>query len=408
MTDESRVVVTGLGIIAPIGSNVSAFRDALQNGTPGIRAIKNIAIDALSTKIAAEVTGFEPLGHFTSNDLMLLDRSAQLALVAAAEAVKDSGLDASVELGPRAAVVIGSGFGGATTIEESYFALFAEGRKRFHPYTVPKIMINAPASHISMRFGITGPSFAVASACASSNQAISQAFQLVRAGIVDVAITGGVEACLTAGSIRAWEALRVLTLDNCRPFSADRSGLVLGEGAALFVIESIEHARNRGANIHAEILGVGASSDAGNILTPTLKGPVAAIKSCLSDAKIEPEQVDYINAHGTGTVTNDATETKAIHAVFRESAKKLCISSTKSMHGHALGGAGAIELMGTILAIRDGFLPPTINFTKPDPECDLDYVPNEARQKKLRVALSNSFAFGGHNSVIAVRSPEYV
>jgi nodulation protein E len=254
-----------------------------------------------------------------------------------------------------------------------------------------------------MEHGITGPSFTVASACASANHAIGIAFHMVRSGAVDVAVTGGTEATITFGTMRGWDALRVMAPDTCRPFSRDRKGMVLGEGAAVAVIESLERARARGAEILAELVGFGMSSDAGDIVLPSAEGAAAAIKGCLADAGLAPEDIDYINAHGTGTAANDITETKAIHAVMGDHAKRLAVSSTKSMHGHALGAAGALELAATVIALREGFIPPTANFTEADPQCDLDYVPNQARQQRIDVAMSNSFAFGGQNAVLALR-----
>jgi len=258
-------------------------------------------------------------------------------------------------------------------------------------------------SHITMEHGLTGPSFTVASACASSNHAIGVAYQMVRSGMVEAAVTGGTEAVFCFGTFKAWEALRVMAPDTCRPFSKGRSGMVLAEGAGIFVLENLERAQARGAEILGEIIGFGMSSDAADIVLPSVTGASAAIKACLDDAGLNPDDVDYINAHGTGTVANDATETKAIRAVFGAAADKLAVSSTKSLHGHGLGAAGAIELAATLMAMKNGFIPPTANYVAPDPECDLDYVPNTARDGKIQVAMSNSFAFGGHNAVLAIR-----
>jgi nodulation protein E len=307
------------------------------------------------------------------------------------------------EIGHRAAAIIGTGVGGLTTLDESFHRLYAQGVKRTHPFTIPKLMISAAMSHITMEHGITGPSFTVASACASANHAIGVAYHMVRAGSVDVAVTGGTESVFTFGTIKAWEALRVMAPDMCRPFSRNRLGMVLGEGAAIFVLENRERAEARGAEILGEIAGFGMSSDAADIVLPSVIGAAAAMQACLTDGGLRPEDVDYINAHGTGTVANDATETKAIHAVFGDHARKLAVSSTKSMHGHALGAAGALELAATLIGMREGFIPPTLNYTEADPECDLDYVPNQARTARVNVAMSNSFAFGGHNAVLAVR-----
>jgi nodulation protein E len=333
----------------------------------------------------------------------LLDRCSQFAAVAARSAIKQSGLDFRNGLGLRTACIIGTGVGGMNTIDDTFFAVYAKGSKRVHPFSIPKMMINAPGAHITMEHGIQGPSFTVASACASANHAMGVAFHMLRAGTVSAAVTGGAECVFTDGTLKGWEALRVMAPDTCRPFSRHRKGMVLGEGAAMFVLEERSAAQARGAEILAELIGFGMTSDASDIVLPSAEGAARAIAGCLEDARLRPEAVQYVNAHGTGTAANDATETKALHSVFGAHARKLMVSSTKSMHGHALGGAGSIELAATIVALREGFIPPTANYTEPDPACDLDYVPNEARDAPAEVAISNSFAFGGHNAVIAVR-----
>jgi nodulation protein E len=399
----NRVVITGLGAVSALGLNVRAQSESLRAGRCAIGPITIIPTEGLITKVAAEVRGFDPTAHFESGKLALLDRCAQFALVAAREAVGGSELTFRDGLGARTAVVLGAGVGGQTTQDENYYRVYGQGAKRLHPFVIPKLMISAAASHITMDHGITGPSFTVASACASANHAIGIAFHMVRSGAVEVAVTGGTEATITFGTMKGWDALRVMAPDTCRPFSRDRKGMVLGEGAAVAVIETLDRAKARGAKILAEIVGFGMSSDAGDIVLPSADGAAAAIRGCLADAKLAPEDVDYINAHGTGTAANDMTETKAIRAVLGEHAKRIAISSTKSMHGHALGAAGALELAATVVALREGFIPPTVNFTEPDPECDLDYVPNEARARAVDVALSNSFAFGGQNAVLALR-----
>ncbi|MEZ5920164.1 MAG: beta-ketoacyl-[acyl-carrier-protein] synthase family protein [Parvularculaceae bacterium] len=398
----SRVVVTGLGIICSLGDNVEQVGQALRDGRSGIQPLANIPTEILTIKVGAEVKGFEPGAHFQSSQIPLYDRTTQLALYAARAAIADAGLKPQEDFGNRSATILGTGTGSAHAIEECYHSLYVENRRRPHPFTVPRVMNNAPVSHISMDFGITGPSFMVSSACASANHAICLAYQLIKAGVADIVVTGGAEACITPGCMKGWEALRVMSPDTCRPFSKGRKGLVIGEGAGVFVFESLQHAKMRDANIHAEIAGVGMTSDAGNIVVPTLEGPVNAMRAALAEARVNPEDVGYINAHGTGTSTNDTTETNAIKGTFGDHARRLMVSSTKSMHGHALGGAGAIELLCSVLALRDGFIPPTMNFEEPDPECDLDYVPNEARDAKAYLALSNSFAFGGHNAVVAL------
>ena len=314
-----------------------------------------------------------------------------------------SGLDFHGELGERTAAIIGTGAGGMNTTEDNYHRVFVDGATRVHPLVIPKAMANAAASQVSMFFGIRGPAFVVASACASATHAIGLAFHMVRSGTVECAVTGGTDACLTFGTIRGWEAMRVMAPDTCRPFSRDRKGMVLGEGAASFVLETLDSARARGAEILAEIVGFGMSADAKDITAPDAGGMARAITGALRDARLDPCDVDHVNAHGTGTLANDRTETQAIKASFGDHAAKLAISSTKSMVGHPLGSAGALELVAALSAVRSGIVPPTIGYLGPDPECDLDYVPNEAREMKVDVAMSNSFAFGGLNAVLAVR-----
>jgi len=399
----SRVVITGLGAISALGPDVGAMSAALRAGRSAIGPLTNFPTDGLITKVGAEIRGFDPSVHFESGKLAFLDRFAQFALVAAREAIAGSGLKFRDGLGARSAVVVGSGVGGQITLDENYYRVYAQGSKRLHPFTIPKLMISAAASHITMEHGITGPSFTVASACASANHAIGIAFHMVRSGSVEAAVAGGTEAVFTFGTMRGWEALRVMAPDTCRPFSRDRKGMVLGEGAGMVVIETLERAQARGAEVLAEIVGFGMTSDAADIVLPSAEGAASAMRACLADAKLAPEQIDYINAHGTGTAANDVTETKAIHTVFGAHAKRLAVSSTKSMHGHGLGAAGALELAATIIALREGFIPPTANYTEADPQCDLDYVPNEARAAQIEIAISNSFAFGGHNAILAIR-----
>ena len=399
-----RVVITGIGAVTPLGLTAPETWNGMREGRAGIAPITMIPREGLRAGIAAEVRGFDPLAHFDEKKLILLDRVSQLALVAAREAIAQSGIDFAQEaIGENTAVVIGTGVGGQTTNDEASKRLYGENNPRLHPLTIVRLMANAPACQISIEHRLRGPSFATVSACASANHAIAQAFHMVRGGVADAAVTGGTEACLTMGVVRAWEAMRVLADDTCRPFSKQRRGLVLGEGAAVFVLETLERAQARGASILAEIVGAGMSADAGDIVFPSETGAASAMNRALADAKLAPDSIDYVNAHGTGTPANDPTETKAIRRTFGAHADALAISSTKSMHGHALGAAGAIELVATIGALRDGVVPPTINFVDPDPECDLDYVPNAAREKSVRAAISNSFAFGGLNAVLALR-----
>ena len=354
-------------------------------------------------KIAGQIGDFDPAAHFDAKQLGLLDRVSQFAVVAARQAIKDSGLQFAQGLGEETATIIGTGVGGLNTLDDSFLRLYGQNAPRVHPFTIPRLMVNAAASQITMDQGLTGPAYAIASACSSANHAIGQAFMMVRSGIAKAAVTGGAEACITVGTMKGWEAMRVMAADTCRPFSKTRTGMVLGEGAAVFVLERMEDAQARGAECLAELCGVGQSSDARDITAPDANGAARAIRGALKDARLNPEDVQYVNAHGTGTAANDQTETRALHLAFGEHARALAVSSTKSMFGHALGAAGALELAATVLAIRRGTAPPTIGYQEPDPACDLDYVPNEARPLKINAALSNSFAFGGLNAVLAIR-----
>jgi nodulation protein E len=351
----------------------------------------------------AEVRGYDPAQHFEAAQSDLLDRFAQFALIAARQAVRDAGVVFTPELRQRTAIGTGSSVGGQSSEDAQFFAVYRNNSPRVHPLTIPRIMPNAGASHISMEFGISGPAFTVSTACASSNHAIGQAFWMVRDGVAEIAVTGGSETPFSFGFLKAWEAMRVVAPDTCRPFSRDRRGLILGEGAGILVLEPLERAQARGANIYAEIVGFGMSADAGHITTPSTEGPALAMEMALRDANIRPEQVGYINAHGTGTSSNDPTETRSIRQVFGSHTEKLAVSSTKSMHGHALGAAGALEAVATVLALREGTLPPTANFTAPDPECAMDVIPIQSRQAKVEYAVSNAFAFGGLNAVLAFR-----
>jgi nodulation protein E len=399
-----RVAITGMGAISSLGHNAAANWAAMREGRPAIGPITNISTELLLIKIAAEVRDYDPLKHFDAKRLIMYDRVSQFAMIAAREAIAQSGLEFRASgKGERTACIIGTGIGGENTHDEQSRRFYGDKNPRVHPLTIVRLMANAPACQITMEHGLTGPAFAVVSACASANHAMSQAFEMVRSGKVDFAVTGGSEACITVPCVKAWEAVRVTADDTCRPFCKQRRGMVLGEGAGIFVLEEYEHARARGATILAEFAGAGMSADAGDIVLPSEAGASKALAGALADARIAAEDIDYINAHGTGTPANDPTESKAIRRVFGAHAGKLAVSSTKSMHGHALGAAGAIELVASIGALREGIVPPTANFIDPDPECDLDYVPNTAREKPVRAALSNSFAFGGLNSVIALK-----
>lgn len=360
-------------------------------------------VDDLHVKIGGQIKGFDGSAHFERGKLASMDAFAQYALVAAREAVASSGLTPAEIAGPRTAVILGTGIGGIGTLNDSFYQRYALGKRRIDAATIPRAMPNASASHVSIEFGITGPGFAVCSACSSANHAMGLALSMVRAGIVDRAITGGSEANLNYANINAWEALKVLTPDHCRPFSRGRNGMSLGDGAGMIIIERMDAARARGATIHAELAGSGCSSDAGDLLRPDPNGAATAIRNALADGGLSPEDIDYVNAHGTGTLLNDPVETAAIRTVFAAHADRLAVSSTKSMHGHALGAAGAIEMVATVLALRHQVAPPTANWIERDPKCDLDYVPNEARAMPIRAAVSNSFAFGGLNAVLAVK-----
>jgi nodulation protein E len=396
-----RVVVTGVGIISALGANAAACWQALCDGRSGIGPIEGADVGDLRSRNGAEVRGFDPTAHFKGSQLDLLDRFSQFGLIAAREAMADAGLKIAPESRGRAAVVLGTGMGGQNSQDVGFQVVYKEGRPRPHPFTIPRSMTSAAASQISMDMGITGPALSVSTACASSTQAIGQAFWMVRSGLVDVALAGGTEAPFSPGCLRAWDAMRVVAPDTCRPFTRDRRGMILGEGAAVIVLESLRSAQERGARVYAEVIGYGMSSDAGHITQPTVDGPAAAMQAALIDAQLSPEEIGYINAHGTGTMANDATETKAIRRVFGEHAQKLAVSSTKSMHGHALGASGALEAFATVKALQEQIVPPTANFTEADPECDLDYVPNQSRRASVRCALSNSFAFGGINASLA-------
>jgi nodulation protein E len=399
-----RVAITGLGIISPLGLNLEENWKSLSEGRAAIGPIKGADCSTLRFKNGAEVTGYDPVTHFPGGKDAYIDRFAQFSVVAAREALRNAGLELTAELRERSAIVCGSAVGGQAAIEAGFQDLWVEGRGRVHPLTIPKTMSNAGASHIAMDMGMSGPTYTVSTACSSANHAIGQAFRLVRDGEADVAMTGGSEAMFSIGMLKAWEAMRVIAPDTCRPFSKDRRGMILGEGGAMMVLEPMDAARARGAKIFAEICGFGMTADAHHLTQPAVHGPARAMRGALREAGLEPEAIGYINAHGTGTPGNDPVESSAIREVFGAHADKIGVSSTKSMHGHALGAAGALEAIATILALHHGILPPTANFNEPDPECDLDYIPNQPRALRVEAALSNSFAFGGLNAVVAFRA----
>ncbi|MDQ6624280.1 MAG: beta-ketoacyl-[acyl-carrier-protein] synthase family protein [Verrucomicrobiota bacterium] len=398
-----RVVVTGLGVVSALGQNAQEFGTALRAGRSGIGPLTQSDMSGFRFQNGAEVSGFDPAKHFAESELLWLDRFAQFGIVAAREAIADSGLDWTDELRARTGVVTGSCLGGMVTEDAFYVNVYRENKTRVSPTAIPRIMSNAVASHVAMQHKFTGPTFTLSTACSSANHAIGHAFWLVRQGTLAAAVTGGSEAPLVYGHLRAWEAMRVVAADTCRPFSKGRTGMILGEGGAMLVLENMESARARGAKIYAEIVGFGMSADAHHLTQPLAEGAARAITAALADGALAHDRVHYINAHGTGTEVNDAMETKALRLVFGAQADRLAVSSTKSMHGHTLGAAGAVEAVATMLAFEQNFIPPTANFVEPDPLCDLDVVPNEARAAEIDGAVSNSFAFGGLNAVLAFR-----
>lgn len=403
----NRVAVTGTGLVCALGTNVQECWQRLSAGESGIRPLTDGGSPPYKAQFAAEAISFNPSDHFTERDQLMLERFAQMAAVAAREAVGESGLCWKGELADRSAVITGSSVGGQFSEEEGYRRLYKDGNPRVAPFTIPRTMANAGASRISLEFGIHGPAYTVATACSSSNHAIGQAFWMVRNGQITAAISGGSEAVFSEGLLRAWEAMRVISPEACRPFSSNRRGLTLGEGAGMLVLENWEHAVTRGATILAEIIGFGMSSDAFHITQPSVEGPVKAMTWALRDAGISSDRVDYINAHGTGTQVNDATESRAIQTVFERDLDTLLISSTKSMHGHTLGAAGGVEAIASILALRHSLVPPTVNFTAPDSNCSgLDYVPNVSRKANINIAISNTFAFGGLNATLVLQRAE--
>ncbi|MEJ6398181.1 beta-ketoacyl-[acyl-carrier-protein] synthase family protein [Yoonia sp. 208BN28-4] len=398
-----RVVITGAGTINPLGHDVPTTLAAMQNGVCGIGPLDIRDADRLTIQIGAQVKNYDEAAHFNRQQISLYDRFTQFTLLAAREAIGQAGLSFNGALADRSGVVLGTSGGGLNTQDENYRVVYEEGKNRVHPFIVPKLMNNAAVSQVSMEWNLRGPSFTVATACASSNHAMGQAFNMVRSGMATVMVTGGSESMLCFGGIKAWEGLRVMSRDACRPFSATRNGMVQGEGAGVFVFEDMEHAHARGADILCEVVGFAMSSDASDIVMPSKQGAARAIAGALTDAKFAKDAVGYINAHGTGTAANDKTECAAVADVFGAHADKLMISSTKSMHGHLIGGTGAVELLACIMAVRDGVVAPTIGYEEPDPECALDVVPNTAREASVDVALSNAFAFGGLNAVMALQ-----
>ena len=400
----NRVVITGAGTINALGGSVPETLQAMREGQLGIGPLQMRDLDRLTVKIGGQIKDFDPEAHFDRQKLALYDRVTQLVLLASREAMAQSGLEITEELSETTGVVLGTAAGGMNTWDDNFRSVYEEGKNRVHPFVVPKLMTNAAASHLSMAHNIKGPSLTVSTACASSNHAIGLAFQMVRSGMAQVMLAGGGDAMLTFGGIKAWEGLRVMSKTACRPFSANRSGMVQGEGAGVFVLETYEGAKARGAEILAELIGFSMTSDAGDIVMPNQQGAVRAIRGALRDACLDPQDIGYINAHGTGTAANDKTECAAVMEAFGAHAPALMMSSTKSMHGHLIGGTGAVELLACLMALRDGVIAPTIGYEQPDPNCAVDVVPNVARQAKVTATLSNAFAFGGMNAVLALKA----
>lgn len=399
---RQRIVITGIGGLCSLGTNASDIWTSMREGRSGIGEIDSEALHDMKGRLGAQI-GTLPEHGLDRRRLITMDRFSLLAVIAATEALKESRLDLADVDRSRVGAVVGTGIFGSETMEENFRGLLLEN-KRPNVFCVPKIMPGAPAGQVSMQHGLRGPVFGVTSACSSANHAISAAADQIRLGRADIMVAGGTDAALTNAILKAWDMLRALARQACRPFSADRDGLVIGEGAGMAVLETYEHAMARGAPILVELAGAGLSGDATDIVAPTVEGPAAAMTAALADAGLAPEDVDYINAHGTGTKANDEIETQAIRRAFGKHADALSVSSTKSMHGHCMGASGAVEMIACVNAIREGIVPPTAGYREKDPACDLDVTPNVARARTVRAAISNSFAFGGTNAVLAFKA----
>lgn len=408
-SDARRVVVTGTGVITPIGLSVDDFWNSMKASKCGVSELGGFPLEDLKILIAAQIKDFDPkvrLKHFKRDKLVMhADRYSWFAAAAADEAVKQSGLEFPIADPYRSACIVGSGAGGLVTFENSYRSLFIEGKRATHPLTLLRIIGSSASAHVGIEFGVKGPTFATCSACSTATHALGVARDYIRHGIVDVAIAGASESVINYGTMKAWQALHVLSPEGCFPFAKKRNGTVLAEGAGILVMESLEHARERGAKILAELVGYGMSSDAKDMVNPDIEGPREAMRQALDEAGLAPSDIEYLSAHGTATTINDVNETRAIKAVFGNHAKSLAISSTKSMHGHPLGAGGGLEAVVCIRTINEGWVPPTIGLDEPDPECDLDYIPNVGRDLKVNYAMSNSFAFGGLNAVVVFGPP---
>ena len=399
-----RVVITGQGAMCALGRSAAETTDAMKSGQCAISELEIDNVERLSVRIGAQIKGYDPAEYFSRSEIALLDPFTQFTLIATKEAVAQSGLTFDGDLSMNTGVVIGTAGGGLQTQDVNYQAVYEEQKNRVHPFVVPRLMASSAASQISIKYGIHGPAFVVSSACASGNHAMGQAFYMVQSGMCRAVVTGGADSMLCFGGIKAWEGLRVLSKDGCRPFCKTRNGMVQGEGAGVFVFEEMEHAKARGAQILGEVVGSAMTSDANDIVMPNTDGAIRAISGALENAGINPEDVDYINAHGTATAVNDRSETQAIRQVFGNHADTVKVSSTKSMHGHVFGGSGAIELLACLTAITDDVIPPTVGFSEPDEDCNLGgLVVNAAIEAKTSVAVSNAFAFGGSNAVLVVK-----
>ena len=399
-----RVVITGCGTINPLGRNVEETWKSLAEGKDGISKLDIPNIERLSIKNGGQVKIKSILENLPKNFNTNADRVTLLSLIASIEAVNSSGINFEQPLNESSAVILGTAGGGLITQDENFKKVYEQKRNRVHPLTVPRLMHSASASAISIENNITGPTFTVSTACASSNHAIGQAFALIRSGQIVTAVTGGADSMLCFGGLKAWEGLRIMATDKCRPFCATRDGMIQSEGATVFILEELDHALSRNADIYAELVGYSMNSDAFDIMNPSPKGLVRAMELALTDAKLDPECIGYINAHGTGTYVNDKIESLAINKVFKGKCLKPFVSSTKSMHGHLIGGSGATELLSCILALKKGILAPTINFEKEDPLCSINLVKNNSVEAKVTNVMSNSFAFGGLNAVLVLRS----
>jgi 3-oxoacyl-[acyl-carrier-protein] synthase II len=411
MNTDRRVVITGIGVITPVGNDLDTFWHSLQNGVSGIGKITAFDTTAYDCQIAGEVRDFDPKNYFTNpKDVRRTDRYTHLAMAAAKMAMRDSGVDLEKINRHRFGAIISSGIGGLKTLEDQHTVLMTKGPSRVSAFTIPMLISNMASGFVSMEFGLQGPNFCIVTACATSNNAVGESWRMIKFGDADIFLAGGAEASIIPIGLAGFSAMKALSTRNdeperaSRPFDRDRDGFVMGEGAGVLVVEELEHAKARGAKIYCELTGYGLSADAHHMTAPPPdgEGAVRAMRMALNHAKTAPEQVDYINAHATSTGLGDICETRAIKTVFGDYAKKASISATKSMTGHLLGGAGAVETAACALAIRDSVIPPTINLENPDPECDLDYTATVAKQKKVRIAVNNSFGFGGHNATLVV------